>query len=297
MKEKWDAMTRRDFMRGTAYAGLGAVLGLGADTGGKDDMSGTAKVILIRDEHALTEDLKPNAEVLQKMLDRAVGELLNEKDVSRAWKMLVRPSDIVGIKTNVWGKLHTPKELEEAMQRRLLEAGIGQSNIRIDDREALKRLGDCTALINVRPLRTHHWAGVGGCIKNYIMFVPKPFEYHDDVCADLGAIWNLPIVKGKTKLNVLVMLTPQFYGKGPHNFDDRYVWDYRGLLVSTDPVAVDAAGVSILEAKRRIYFNEDRPLKPLTKHIAYAETRHKIGISDMSRITIVKVGSTKDILI
>lgn len=294
MKEKWDAITRRDFMRGTAYAGLGAVLGLGADTKG---MSGMAKVILIRDEHALTEDLKPNAEVIQKMLDRAVGELLNEQDVSKAWKMLVRPSDIVGIKTNVWGKLHTPKELEEAMQRRLLEAGIDQSNIRIDDREALKRLGDCTALINVRPLRTHHWAGVGGCIKNYIMFVPKPFEYHDDVCADLGAIWNLPIVKGKTRLNVLVMLTPQFYGKGPHNFDDRYVWDYRGLLVSTDPVAVDAVGVSILEAKRRIYFNEDRPLKPLTKHISYAETRHKIGISDMSRITVVKAGSTKDILI
>ena len=44
------------------------------------------------------------------------------------------------------------------------------------------------------------------------------------------------------RLNILVMLTPQFHGVGPHSFSSRFTWPYGGLLVGTDPVAVDATG-------------------------------------------------------
>ena len=104
-----------------------------------------------------------------------------------------------------------------------------------------------TALVNVRPLRTHHWAGVGTCLKNYIQFVPDRPAYHPDGCAALGQIWTLPIVKGKTRLNVLSALTPQFYGRGANFFDRRYVWPYKALIVGTDPVAVDAVGAGVGE--------------------------------------------------
>jgi hypothetical protein len=40
-----------------------------------------------------------------------------------------------------------------------------------------------TALVNARPLRTHHWSGVGTCLKNYIQFVPEPSSYHDEGCS------------------------------------------------------------------------------------------------------------------
>ncbi|MFQ6032621.1 MAG: DUF362 domain-containing protein, partial [Candidatus Zixiibacteriota bacterium] len=146
-------------------------------------------------------------------------------------------------------------------------------------------------------VRTHFWAGIGGCIKNYIMFVPNPQNYHGDQCADLAAIWKLPLIRGKTKLNVLSVLRPLFYGRGPHHFDRRFVWDYKGLLVGTDPVAVDAIGAHLLQAKRLAYFGEDRRLDTTPKHITIAAIKHKLGISDLQKIELLKLGWTEGILI
>ncbi|NWF99674.1 MAG: hypothetical protein HXY19_01860 [Thermoanaerobaculaceae bacterium] len=76
--------------------------------------------------------------------------------------------------------------------------------------------------MNVRPLRTHNLSGLGTLIKNSIMFVPDPSSYHANACEKLGAIWHLPHVKGKTRLNVPVRLTPQFHSTGPHHFSKGY---------------------------------------------------------------------------
>lgn len=96
---------------------------------------------------------------------------------------------------------------------------------------------------------------------------------------------------------MLVMLTPLFHGIGPHHFDREFVWPYKGLLVGTDPVAIDSVGVRILQAKRLVYFGEERPLKPPAHHVKFADIRHKLGISDPARIDLIKLGWTKDILI
>jgi hypothetical protein len=34
---------------------------------------------------------------------------------------------------------------------------------------------------------------VGSLIKNYIMFVPDPFNYHEDSCGDLGKYGSCPM--------------------------------------------------------------------------------------------------------
>ena len=167
-------ITRRDFIRGTAGAALATAFGAGAAPEARAEK--TAKVVLIRDAKALNEKGEIQAENIQKMLDEAVKALLEEKEVAQAWRKLVRASDIVGIKSNSWGRLPTPPELEEAIKRRVLEAGVPEENVGIDDRGVLRNpiFKKATALINVRPLRTHHWSGVGTCLKNYIMFVPDP---------------------------------------------------------------------------------------------------------------------------
>jgi hypothetical protein len=146
-------------------------------------------------------------------------------------------------------------------------------------------------------MRTHHWSGVGSLIKNYIMFVPEPWRYHPDSCAGLASIWKLPVVAGKTRLNVLVMLTPLFYGVGPHHYDPKYVWRYNGLLVGTDPVAVDVTGLRILEAQRRKHFGEYRRMRPPAKHIVVADRKYRLGQSDEKRIELIKIGWSKDRLI
>ena len=99
-----------------------------------------------------------------------------------------------------------------------MDAGVKEADIGIDDRGVLRHpvFQRTTALINCRPMRSHHWSGVGSLIKNYIMFVPNMADYHDDSCGRLGVIWDNPLCKGKTRLNILGMLTPQFHSAVNH---------------------------------------------------------------------------------
>ncbi len=257
------------------------------------------RVVLIRNKDLLDDLNRPRERIVRQMLDEAVTTLLNEKDPIKAWKHLIRPDDIVGIKSNQWRFLPTPPELESAIKKRIMDAGVHKNNIGIDDRGVLENpvFLNATALINVRPMRTHHWAGVGSLIKNYIMFVKDPSAYHPDSCADLASIWELPLVQGKTRLNILVLFTPLFHGIGPHHFNPKYTWAYKGLLAGFDPVAVDSVGVRILQSKRNEYFGEMRPLNPPPKHIIMADTRHHLGTADLKKIDLIKIGWKADIQI
>jgi len=290
--KKSRVITRRDFLRGTVYTAFAtsAILSssIDKDVGAEEKV----KVILVRDENAIDQQGRINQAIVQKMLDRAVSTLLDEENPIQAWKKLIKPTDIVGIKSNVWFYLPTPEELEMAIQKRVLNVGVPKKNISIDDRGVLDNpiFRSSTALINVRPLRTHFWSGIGGCIKNHIMFVSTPWLYHGDACSPLASIWNKPLVKGKTRLNILSLIRTQFYGRGPHYFDRRFVSDYKGLLIGKDPVALDAVGARLLQLQRIAYFGEDRPLDTTPKHIFVADEKYKLGVSDLRRIEVVKIG-------
>lgn len=260
---------------------------------------GEARVVLVRDKDVLDEQGRPVAEVLARMLDDAVAAIGGVKDPAEAWRRLLSPEDTVGVKSNSWFFLPTPPELEEALVRRIRGVGVPPSRISVRDHGVLADpvFRESTALINARPMRTHHWAGVGSCIKNYIMFSPDPPSWHGDSCADLGGLWDLPIVRGKTRLNVLVLLAPLFHGTGPHHFNARFTWKYHGLLVGTDPVAVDATGLEILRAMRRRHFGAEEPFAVPPKHIELAEKKFRLGVADRSRIRVEKLGWTEGALI
>jgi hypothetical protein len=295
MEEK--IITRRDFLGIAAGTAVAATLGAGIM--GEAKAEPTARVVLIRNAGVVGSDGEIQGEILQSMLDEAVMSLLDTKDSAEAWRRLIKSSDIVGIKSNSWNRLPTPKELEAAIKRRVLDMGVAEKNVDIDDRGVLRNpvFLKATALINVRPVRTHHWSGVGTCLKNYIMFVPDPSSYHNEGCSPLGKIWTYTIVKGKTRLNILCALTPQFYGRGASFFDRRYVWPYKGLIVGTDPVAVDAVGAHLLQAKRIAFFGEDRALDVPPTHIMVADKTYHLGISDLSRIQLIKLGWADELLI
>ncbi|MCX7599575.1 MAG: DUF362 domain-containing protein [Armatimonadetes bacterium] len=313
MSEKKERITRRDFLRGTASAALAAAVGLPlascravAQQAGQEAQAQAqppapqaerrAKVVLVRDQAAVGEDGTVNEEVVGRMLDEAVCALTDKGTPAEAWAELVKPGDLVGLKSNEWHPLATPQEVERVLVRRIADVGVPGDTVRISDRGARTVLADRTALINVRPLRTHHWSGIGGCIKNYIMFSDRPYQYHDNACESLALAWELPECKGKTRLNILLALTPQFYGRGPHAFDPRHVWPYRGMFVSFDPVACDALGAELLRAKRIAVFGEEQPLTPTT-HIAAADEKYGLGVADLNRIDIIRLGWTEDSLI
>ena len=168
-------ITRRDFLRVASAApvagALAPALSRPPGAGGKK-----VRVVLVRDSSLLGPQGAPPAEVVQKMIDDGVRALVDEPDIVRAWKTLIKPEDTVGIKSNVWHYIPTTAEVEQALKKRVMDAGVPENRIGIDDRGVLENplFQKATALINARPMRSHHWSGVGSLIKNYIMFVPNP---------------------------------------------------------------------------------------------------------------------------
>ena len=298
MKNQEDDLSRRNFLKGMGAAVVGGAVGVQGLGGEVRTAQSTSRVVMIRNESAVGDDGALNGEVVQAMMDEAMTALFGLDSADDCWRMIIKPEDVVGIKTNIWRHLPTPPEVESALRRGALVAGVPEENIGMGDQNVLRLdiFRRTTALLNARPMRTHAWSGVGSLIKNYIMFDHPP-DYHDDACADLATLWRLPIVRDKTRLNVLVMLTPQFHNIGPHHFDPMYVWPYKGLIVSTDPVAADAIGLRIIQAKRQEVFGEDRPLQPTAHHIRLADTAHGLGNADMSRIDLVRVGWEGEALI
>jgi hypothetical protein len=285
--------------RGFLSVGGGAAAATLLGTGRASASDARARVVLVRRREVLGADGRVNGPVLHGMLNEAVAALLGEKDAGAAWRRLVKPADVVGVKTNVWDRLRTPPELEQAIREEIVRAGVRPENVAVDDRGVSSNpvFQRMTALVNVRPMRTHAWSGLGTCLKNVIMFVDNPPDYHGDSCATLGAIWQLPQLAGKARLNVLVMLTPQFHSVGPHSFAKDLVWPYYGLVVGVQPAPVDATGARIIQAKRRQHFGADRPISPSPHHIEIAGSRYGLGPTDPAQIDLVRLGLAEDALV
>lgn len=299
MKRAKKVITRRDFLKTGSAAALGSLVGLNLIDIKQTEAETKSRVVLIRNERVVNGDGQLNRAILKAMLDKAMITLMDVSNPVASWKKLFKPTDIVGIKSNVWHYLPTPYELEEEVKEGLISAGVLEKNMAVDDRGVLYNsiFQKSTALINVRPMRTHHWSGLGTLLKNYIMFVNVPYNYHGNACERLGSIWKKSHVADKTRLNILVMLTPLFHGIGPHHFSSKYVWNYNGLIVSTDPVAADATGTRIIQAKRNIYFGKERPISPVPHHILAADRKYGLGNSSPEKIELLKLGWEKEILI
>jgi hypothetical protein len=290
-------ITRRDLLKKTAVAAGGSVLLLHRPVEAwATPQDAHSRVVLIRSQKLFDAEGKPDGAVCRGMLDDALCRLTGKKTAEQAWKSIIKPKDTVGIKTNAWNKFPTPAVLEEILKEKVLAAGVSSDRVSVNDRGVLKDsiFQQATALINIRPMRTHAWSGVGSLIKNYIMFSPKPSSYHDDSCAGLAALYDLPEVKGKTRLHILVMFTPQFHHLAASQFSEEFTWQYNGMLLGFDPVAVDSVGLRIIEAKRHEHFGEHKPLNPPAKHIALADTRYHLGTADPAKIELVKLGWDTD---
>ena len=292
-------ISRRRLLKKTSLAAVSGILALNLPENLFASGKEKSRVVMIRDRDLFNENETLKPETVQSMLDQAVKILTDSSTISDAWKKFIRPTDIVGIKTNVWNYLPTPRELEDAIEKRVLDCGVPQKNLSIDDRGVRDNpvFRKATALINTRPMRTHDWSGVGTCIKNYIQFSDNPPSLHPDSCADLAKVWFYPELAGKTRLNILVMFTPMYHNVGPTHFSKKYLWKYNGLIVGADPVAVDATGMRIIQAKRLKEFGEDRPINPSPKHIEVADKKYKLGNYDPAGIELIRLGWQEDSLI
>ncbi|MDR0430113.1 MAG: hypothetical protein LBH58_06505 [Tannerellaceae bacterium] len=289
--------SRRELLKTTVAMAAGSSLLLSRPVKAWAHKSAQAsKVVLIRERNLFATSPSPDPDLCAQMLDRALCSLTDRKDPAEAWASILKPTDVVGIKTNVWKELPTPPEMNDLLVARVRSVGIREEDVSVDDRGVKTNpvFVRSTALINIRPMRTHAWSGVGSLLKNYITFAEKLPDYHDDSCASLATLHDLPLVKGKTRLYILVLFTPQFHHLAASTFSEEFTWQYNGLAIGFDPVAVDSVGLRIIEAKRREHFREDRPLNPPAKHIALADARYHLGTADPAKIQLTKLGWDED---
>ena len=170
----------------------------------------------------------------------------------------------------------------EDFDERLVEWGPSASRF---DRVLATEL---TAVISCAPLKDHGLAGASLTMKNWYGAIHNPNKLHDDNCAPfVPHLVACPVIHGKLRLNVVEGTLAQCHG-GPSRAP-RWAWPYGGFLASTDPVAVDAVGRQVLEARRK-----EVGLPPLAaegrepKYIAGAASLG-LGVADLNRIERAEV--------
>jgi hypothetical protein len=294
MHKKRSTLTRRDFIRGTVSATLGAsVMGPAALRGAGGAASGPSLVTVVRDEKAMNSENVVDAGVLNSMLDQTLRAVTGKSSSREAWLSLVTPDDTIGlVPTPHLNPTH--QEVVDAVRNSLMAAGIPEAKI-VEAQGGPDKPKACTALIALPGLKAHWLTGIGTVMKLYIMYSGAPRNYHDADNAKLGEIWNLPFVKGKTRLVLVDALHP-LCDKGPQ-VDPRYKWAYNGLIAGTDPVAVETVCLRIINEKRTLMRDEPWPLTPPPACVEAADKVYGLGTSDWGSIQVKTYGWDRELLL
>jgi hypothetical protein len=293
MLKKRMPLTRRDFLKGTLGTTIGAsVIGTGfLKAGGM--ASGSSLVTIVRDQNAMDTSNNVNVSALKTMLDQTLVKLSGKSTPKDAWLSLVEPDDTIGlVPTPHLNPTH--QEVVDAVRNSLIAAGIPGEKI-LEAQGGPNKPEPCTALIGLPGLKAHWLTGIGTVMKLYIKYSGNPRNYHNENSAKLGEIWNLPFVKGKTKLVLVDALHP-LCDKGPQ-VDPRYKWAYNGLIAGTDPVAVEAVCLRIIQEKRKKMRGEPWPLSPPPICVEAADKTYGLGTSNWDNIKVEHFGWGEDLLL
>jgi uncharacterized protein (DUF362 family) len=147
-----------------------------------------------------------------------------------------------------------------------------------------------SAQVNLCILKDHNLAGLSGALKNLYGAIHNPNKYHDGHCnpyiADLNA---LPQIRQRFRLTLCDALRVQCHG-GPA-FKSQWVENYRGILVSFDPVALDFVGWRLLDQIRKAHGlsslqEEDRAPRYI---LTAGDAAHRLGKCKESDIELVQL--------
>ncbi|MDP2897487.1 MAG: DUF362 domain-containing protein [bacterium] len=311
-----DKLTRREFIIRGSSAVLGAAVGAGHLAAAETKSAEKSRVVLVQSDDALDALSKPKPHVVQKMLDAALVRFSGEPNVKAAWEKYFKPSDVVGVKMNVMMNATRP-EVVRAIVIRLLDVGVKNENIITWDRDAAgigkenietrnRRFSydekthvskivteKCTALINVPGIKAHWITGIAVALKNWVGVIRglnppdqgATYAIHADNGTEVCMFNAMPVIRDKCRLVIVDALRPLCHA-GPQ-VNPQYLWDYKGILVSTDPVAMDTVCARIIQEQR------DKlglgPFQPPAKHLAHADKKYRLGMSDWDNIELVRM--------
>jgi hypothetical protein len=110
-------LTRRIMLQKSATLALGSAFLMHAPArvfGSSQEKP--SRVVLIRDKALLDASGNINQQVLSAMVDEGMVKLTRSGSPAEAWNRIIRPEDVLGIKTNYWDPLRTPIELENIIK-------------------------------------------------------------------------------------------------------------------------------------------------------------------------------------
>ena len=146
----------------------------------------------------------------------------------------------------------------------------------------------CTAIINVPVLKDHDLAGISVAMKNFFGVIHNPNKYHGNNCNPfIAELSTHPYIADKVRLIVCDALLAQYHG-GP-GYKPQWTWNYNGIIVGRDPVALDRICHNIIEEKRKEI--KLPSLKQANREPKYISTAAMLGlgIDEPSEINLVQL--------
>lgn len=208
----------------------------------------------------------------------------------------IRAGDII-----VWDR--TNRELEAAGYRISTDAAqvrcfgtdaVGYEEAAVSYGSSRTRLSkiftQCDVIVNVPILKHHRMSGVTMAMKNMYGVIDNPNDHHGDgscnpYIADLNMIAE---IRRKVRFVVADVMTSVCHG-GP-GFRPEYAWNYDGLMVGEDRVALDYTGWQIIERRRaEVKMNTLEEAGNPPRYIATAaDHEHRLGTNDPARIEMIQ---------
>jgi uncharacterized protein (DUF362 family) len=144
----------------------------------------------------------------------------------------------------------------------------------------------CTVFINAPVPKTHGKSMFTCALKNHYGSIDNPSSFHADGCSNPGIaeVNAIPIIRKKEKLVVsdALLIVPE---SGPR-WRRSFIRPFGGVIVGTDPVAVDAVALKIIDDARAAEGMER--LAAQVKHLPLAEALG-LGNSRLENIDLVSL--------
>lgn len=262
-----------------------------------------------------------------QILDKALAAFYRTNSALDAWKRLVRPGEVVGLKVNcLAGRgISTSVPLVDAICERLRQAGVKASNIIIWDRlDADLESAGFRTRNGIRCLGNDQ----AGYESDLQIFGSAGSLLSRTLTRACDAVINVPVLKDHGIVGVTMALknlfgaihNPNKYHmnagdpyvadvymlppirqkvrlaicdgikaqyEGGPSFMPQWIWAFNGLLVARDPVALDTVGWDIIERKRA---EKGVPaLKAARREPRYIATAARHGIGSNTNIERLEV--------
>lgn len=132
-----------------------------------------------------------------------------------------------------------------------------------------------TAIINVPVYKDHDLCGVTGTIKNISCgIVERPSMLHRNINEQIVNFYALQQVQSKIKLHI-ADASWVLYNNGPRH-NTQFRTQYNSIFLSTDPVAMDAIELEVLEQLRQQ--NGLRPFAQVRRPATYITLAEQAGL-------------------